>query len=206
MNIKLFFDTETTGLPLYSEPSGDPRQPHIVQLGAQLVDIDQDRTISSLDVIIKPDGWVIPEDVAALHGITTEHAMLVGIPERAALEALLGLWRAAGERVAHNESFDARIVRIAIKRLLQDDQLADEWKAAPAYCTARNATDLVQIPKASGRGYKMPTLAEAYRHFKGRDLINAHRALADTKACRDVYNGIRGLELPALAHEGFIAA
>lgn len=38
MNPALFFDTETTGLPLFEQPSEDPRQPHIVQLAACLVD------------------------------------------------------------------------------------------------------------------------------------------------------------------------
>lgn len=31
-------DCETTGLPLFKEPSEDPRQPHIVELAAMLID------------------------------------------------------------------------------------------------------------------------------------------------------------------------
>lgn len=34
----IVYDTETTGLPLFSQPSEDPRQPHIVQLAAIVVD------------------------------------------------------------------------------------------------------------------------------------------------------------------------
>ena len=39
------FDTETTGLPLFSERSSDPRQPHCVQLAYELVDVDACREI-----------------------------------------------------------------------------------------------------------------------------------------------------------------
>ena len=77
MNLALAYDTETTGLPLWNDPSDDPRQPHIVQLAAALVDIDTRRTIASMDVIVKPDGWTIPDDTVAVHGITTEHALRV---------------------------------------------------------------------------------------------------------------------------------
>jgi DNA polymerase-3 subunit epsilon len=59
MNIAIFYDTETTGLPLFKEPSEHPDQPHIVQLAGCLVDLDTRKTIASMDVIVKPDGWTI---------------------------------------------------------------------------------------------------------------------------------------------------
>lgn len=86
MNLALFYDTETTGLPLFKEPSEHPDQPHIVQLAACLVDLDTRKTIASMDVIVKPNGWTIPAEVSAIHGITTEHAMDVGISEAMAIE------------------------------------------------------------------------------------------------------------------------
>lgn len=198
MDLKLFYDFETTGFPLYSEPSGDPRQPHITQVGARLVDVSSPTltVISTIDLIVKPEGWIIPDEVAALNGITTDYALAAGIPEICALEALHELWRRANERVAHNESFDARIGRIAIKRLMGDDDFADEWKAAPAYCTMRAATNHVQVPKAKGNGWKQPSLSEAFRHFTGREHTGAHRALADVDASMAVYLGIRCAEAP----------
>lgn len=200
MNAALFYDTETSGLPLFDKPSEDPRQPHIVQLGVVLVDIDTDKTLASVDVIIRPDGWVIPEEVAKVHGITTEMAMDLGIPEGAAVEMLLELWRPAAPRlrIGHNESFDARITRIALMRFC-DDPLADQWKAGRAECTAVMTTKLCALPpteamlRAGRNNFKTPKLVEAYRHVFGRELQNAHTAMADAQACREVYMAVRAL-------------
>ena len=41
MNLALFYDTETTGLPDFKAPSEAQHQPHIVQLAALLVDLFQ---------------------------------------------------------------------------------------------------------------------------------------------------------------------
>ena len=32
--------------------------------------------------------------------------------------------------------------------------------------------------------FKTPNLGEAYRHFTGNELVNAHSAMADVMACR----------------------
>lgn len=201
MNPALFYDTETTGLPLFSEPSEDPRQPHIVQLAALLVDLDTRKTMASIDVIVRPDGWTIPDDVAAIHGITTEHALDVGIGESMALGLLLELWgetRATQRlRIGHNEQFDARIVRIALMRY-EDEPLADRWKAGAAECTARMATPICALPptekmKAAKRfHHKTPNLTEAVAHLLSANLANAHSALADAQACRDIYFAMTG--------------
>lgn len=200
MNLLLAYDTETTGLPLFNEPSEDPRQPHIVQLGAALVDTDTWSTIASLDVIVRPDGWTIPDDVAAIHGITTEHAMDVGISERKALGLLLEMWGDAlpeqRPRLGHNEGFDARIVRIGLMRF-EDEPLADKWKAGRAECTQVLATPILKLPptakmlRAGFRKHKSATLGEAYKYFTGRDLVGAHRAMVDVRACIDVFRAIK---------------
>lgn len=199
MRTILFYDTETTGLPLFSEPSEDPRQPHIVQLAAKLVDSDTRKTIASIDLIARPDGWTIPDDVADIHGITTQHALAVGVPERLIVEALLHLYECKGgqpvTRCGHNESFDARMVRIAMMRF----GLAgpDEWKVGASWCTALMSTPIMKLPPtermvATGRkGPKMPKLSEAYKFFTGKELENAHSALADVDACAAVHWAIQ---------------
>lgn len=194
MNLATFFDTETTGLPLFHEPSEDPRQPHIVQLGACLVDLDTRATLATLDVIVKPEGWTIPDEVAAIHGITTERALSVGVPEALAVELLLEMTKGR-LRIAHNESFDARIVRIACKRHFEE-VVAEEWKAGQASCTATLSTPILKLPPtpkmvAAGRRHpKTPNLGEAFRHFTRRELEGAHSALVDVHACMAVWFAI----------------
>jgi DNA polymerase-3 subunit epsilon len=195
MNLALFYDTETTGLPLFKEPSEHPDQPHIVQLAAALVDLDTRNIINSIDLVIKPDGWTIPDAVAAIHGITTEHAMDVGVPAHMAIEMFLEMWGVKRTRIAHNEQFDARLVRIACMR--HAPQCADMWKDGKAECTAIMATPIVKAPPtakmiAAGRNhYKTANLAEAVLHLTGKPLVNAHSAMADVTGCMDVYFAIR---------------
>lgn len=177
----IFYDTETTGLPDFKAPSESEHQPHIVQLAALLVDPATGKTINSIDVIIKPDGWIIPDDVTEIHGISTELAMDVGVSEKLALEMFMDMW-GGRKRVGHNESFDARIIRIGLMRYGSD--LAEVFKAGEAECTMRLST------KACGLG-KAPKLSEAYRHFVNEELENAHSAMADALACRDIYFSIK---------------
>lgn len=204
MTLALFYDTETTGLPLFDQPSEDPRQPHIVQLGACLVELEARKTLATLDVVVKPEGWTIPDEVAAIHGITTERALQVGIPESLAVELLLELAKQAELRVGHNEQFDARIVRIACKRHFTEET-AEEWKAGRAECTARLSTPILKLPptekmRKAGRHHpKTPNLGEAFQHFTGRPLEGAHSALVDVHACVEVYHAVMALRQPEAA-------
>ncbi len=206
MNLLFVYDTETSGLPLFKKPSSDPDQPHIVQAAGILVDADTRDVISSFDLIARPDGWDIPDEVTAIHGITTEKALEVGIDECEIVHLLFAFAEMSSQRIGHNQPFDARIVRIALKRFA-GDAVADEWKAMPAGCTQKQATALMDLPpsakmKAAGRMHKKTAnLAEAYQHFTGKVLEEAHSALADTLACMAVYWKIVDLGQPDAAPE-----
>lgn len=210
----VFYDTETTGLPLFKEPSEDPRQPHLVQLATIKTD-EAGAQLDEMNVIIRPDGWEIPDDVAAIHGITTERAMDEGVPEAEALDAFIDLIELnfhnttkTFTRVGHNELFDARIIRIALKRYRAE--LADAWKDLPASCTARMSQKIVGLPpSAAMAAHKMkmsktPELGEAFEFFMGRPLEGAHDALVDVRGCRDVFFAIRSREQAGPAREAII--
>lgn len=184
------FDTETTGLPDWKQPSDAEHQPHIVQLAAHVVDEDTRKIIQTLDVIVKPEGWTIPSETIEVHGITNEMAMDVGVPEKLALEMFLEIWRSCGMRIAHNTTFDNRIIRIGTKRYFDDD-VVDAWKAGEYQCTGLLSKPIMQMEPQGKYGYKMPKLVEAYQYFCGKELENAHTAIADVNACLDVYWAIQ---------------
>jgi len=200
MSLILFYDTETQGLPLFDQPSEDVRQPHIVSIAASLIDSDTRREVSSLDAIVKPEGWIIPDDVIAIHGITNERASAEGIGERDVLNAYLQMHDQCTFRVGHNETFDARMIRIALKRFGYSDEFADAFKAAPCRCTMWDSLKPCKLP-GRGRGqFKKPKLSEAYQHFFGKPMENAHSARGDVDACIAVFWAIQdatGAELKA---------
>lgn len=186
------FDTETTGLPDWKSPSEAEHQPHLVQLAAHQFDMTDRKIIQSLDVIIKPEGWNIPQEVSEIHGITTEYASDVGVSENLALEMLLEMW-AGRLRVAHNTTFDNRIIRIATKRYCPDPVI-DAWREGRYECTGLLSKPIMKMLPKGRYGYKMPKLVEAYKHFTGKDLENAHTAIADVNACLEVYCAIKSAE------------
>lgn len=196
------FDTETTGFPLFRDPSDDPRQPHIVDICALLY-TPQGELVDSFEAMVRPDGWDIPNEVSVIHGITNELALEHGIPEHIAIEGFMNIWRQAGLRVAHNVSFDDRILRIGLMRFF-GTEVADEYRAGDKFCTCQTTTNIVQCPPtakmiAAGRGkqYKQPTVAQALKFFTGEDLVGGHRARPDTEACARVYFALQAYQSAA---------
>jgi len=190
MNRILFYDFETTGIPEWGKPSDDPCQPRITQIAAELVDEESRETLAALNFMIKPDGWIIPDEVAALTGITTERADQHGFLITDVLPAFLGMWKKSSLRCGHNESFDARMARI---EMLRDggysEDFCDQWKAGAAYCTQAKSTKIVNTGRDGKK--KTASLAEAYKFFTGQELTGAHNAATDVAACKAVYFGIQ---------------
>jgi DNA polymerase-3 subunit epsilon len=172
--IALFFDTETTGF------KSSTFTPEIVQIGAILQDTETRRVLAELNVIIKAKD-AIPPRVSEIHGITDELAQRFGV-ESTTAESMFSLMVIMVDIVvAHNIKFDLEII-------------AGVWPAASAeltikqqYCTMIEAESRVGLTGNHAGGTKYPKLIEAYRHFYGKEFDNQHDAMADVRACRDVY-------------------
>ncbi|PIA74273.1 3'-5' exonuclease [Ectopseudomonas toyotomiensis] len=187
------FDFETTGIPDWKQPSEAGHQPHIVEVAALLCDAEGN-IIDRYQAIVRPNGWEISPEMTEIHGISQEQAMDEGIPEIEALEGFLAIHARASIRAAHNATFDDRIARIAIARYHGKD-LADSFKESTTkFCTCYESRPVLNLP-----GKKLPSLAEAYKHFTGEDLVEAHRAMPDALACARVYFALMGVAMPAAA-------
>ena len=183
----IFCDTETTGLPDFNQRARWPGQPHIVQIAALICD-EAGNILETYEAIAKPDGWAIPPELTAIHGISNEHALKVGIPEKEILVKVLAMIRASNLLCAYNVTFDKFIVRIGLRRydLMTDDD--DQWwKSLPTYCAMRAMIDVVnKEPKIRGR-YCYPKLMESYRHAFGKGFEGAHGAMADLQATLELF-------------------
>jgi DNA polymerase-3 subunit epsilon len=173
--IVLFFDTETTGFPNESNP------PEIVQIGALLEDTDSGRILAELNLIVQAGG-PIPQATIDVHGITDELSARHGIKKEIADNMFAILAKQADRVVAHNIEFDRKVIN-------------GIWPISGAiiamkeeYCTMQNCAPFGDMPRRHATSNKFTKLADAYRYFYRKDFDNAHDAMADVRACQDLYH------------------
>ncbi len=181
INDVLFLDTETTGIPDRSAKWDVDfmEYPHVVQI-AWL------HGCKAENHIIRPDGWEIPEETVAVHGITTEYAKEHGEPFAAVVDMLIQDCHEAGLICGHNIHFDTQIVKANILRELGREYYdANDVESAlfkgKRIDTMRPTMKWVDARMANGR-LKFPNLTELYsRCFPGKSFP-AHDAMEDVKA------------------------
>lgn len=173
----LFFDTETTGKADFKKPFDHPCQPRLVQLAARLYDFNSPRPLQSVALIVKPLDFTISKEVSAIHGITHEMASDLGVNPRFALDIFEDFLRRAMWVVGHNVAYD-----ILVMSRERGSAIGHR-----SFCTMQSSTDLCKLTGQWGK-YKWPKLSEVYRFAFGRDLQNAHDALVDITATKEVYD------------------
>jgi DNA polymerase III epsilon subunit-like protein len=147
----------------------------MIQLAYLLADADG-KTIAAGDHIIKPVGFTIPDDAARIHGISTERALAEG---KDLLEVLKEFQAALGRAeylIAHNLSFDEKIMGAEFLR----NNLPDTIPSKVRICTMNSSTEYCAIPGPYGN--KWPKLAELHVKLFGADFEGAHNAAADIAA------------------------
>ncbi len=173
----LFFDTETTGLPgNWKAPVTDlDNWPRLVQLAYLYYDTNGNE-ISGGDFIIQPEGFTIPAQASRIHGITNERALREGQSISSVLQLFSSLVEEAGYLVAHNMSFDEKIVGAEFLRNGMPNSIASKRKI----CTMKQTTNFCAIN--GPYGYKWPKLSELHYKLFRTGFDEAHNAAVDITA------------------------
>jgi DNA polymerase-3 subunit epsilon len=186
----LFFDTETTGLPRnWKAPVTDLNNwPRMIQIAWILCD-DKGNHIESDDFIIKPENFEIPRDASRVHGISTEKAINEGVALEMVLKKFNELVEQADYIVAHNISFDEKILGAELLR----KRIQSNFNRKRKLCTMQSSTDYCRLP--GPYGYKWPKLSELHIKLFGVDFDDAHDASVDINATEKCFWEMRKIGL-----------
>ena len=202
----LFFDTETTGI----RKGGFI--PRVVQIGAMLTD-NEGKVVGELNLLLHPEGFEnIPVEASNVHGFSTDFVKNHGVDRYMALNAFFAMMEQADTVVAHNAEYDMDLLQIKTdyyKDIHNDIQAGTIWQdilnEAKVFCTMLNSREILKLPlseaqasffkdKGIDQQYKNPRLEEAHIHFMGYNFEGAHDAMADVRACKDVFFKLHSLK------------
>ena len=189
----LIFDTETTGIPDFHQPSDSAGQPYLVELGMVLVTLPDLKVVDTFQTLIQPAGWELTDELTAIHGITTAMCAENGMPVKAALTQYWRWANFAHVHIAYNAQFDRRIMRIALLRNGATREHIESMEANRrlldpcSVCTPIAALPPTDKMRRSGRWkYKTPKLKESFFALFGREMSDAHTALGDVMALHEI--------------------
>ncbi len=189
----LFFDTETSDLPKFKLPNNHPSQPWVVQLAAKLIS-DAGDVLTSVNLMCKSNGLPIAKGAQDTHGISVELADQYGYDAVQVLDMFFSLCQRADSIVAHNISFDKRLISIMAHRAEMRDLYTESFISKSMECTMRSTTKFCALPFPSGRrGNKWPKLEELYKILFNEELVGAHDAMIDVDATVRCYFELKNL-------------
>lgn len=189
------FDTETTGLFLFKDektgipvPADDPRQPRLCSFAMIYLDaagLEVGRTVK----LIKPDGWELSEEAAAVNVLTMERLHDEGVPVAEVLDEWTeGVRERRLDFAAFNAQHDMKVLRAELRRAGRDDM----FQITRNICLMRASHSAGVIKPDNGKGF--PKLEHACAHF-GIVLTDKHTALGDAMAAADVWRKLKSIDL-----------
>lgn len=187
----LIFDTETSGLPTRSSPpqQQDPVRMYdtarLVSLAWLMVDPVTMNIVQSDYYVVRPEGFTISENSAAIHGITHDTAVQTGLPVSLVLRAFYADLMRASLIVCHNVEFDIGVMNSEFMRGDTGLQHAAHiLQSRPTFCTMKKGM-------AAMKQRRYPKLIDLHRflHPERADepLPHLHHAKYDTQYCLECF-------------------
>ena len=171
LNNVLCFDCETTGVPEKGMKWDEDflRFPRPVTMAWAFGDTEKHE-------IIRPQGWDIPTETVAIHGVTTEQADKEGKPFVEVVTEFLNDAEKCPLICAHNIYFDTSIIKAAIMALCPE--LAD--KAESALFKGKRIDTMYKTIKFVGSKYPMVDRANIH------DLKNCLQSCSTLKRSQSI--------------------
>lgn len=168
---RIVFDTETTGLGTTDR---------LVSIAWRKFDRSYN-TIEKKHYIVKPLDFVITNSY--FHGITQEHALVVGEPVGVILDHFKNALLDCDTIIAHNISFDMRFVMNEYRKIHHTDFVFP------------NAVDTCPMGKKYMKmaGRKRPSLGMLYSYLFEREMDGSHTADGDVDACFECYREMKDI-------------
>lgn len=178
METFLFIDTETSGFKKNGNLIQEG-QARVCQLAMILTD-DRANTLAQMSSLVRPEGWSISKGALNVHGKTEEMCMKHGISQGEMVDIFDSFLSRSTQVVAHNEAFDRGMMEVELAYSGDENPDLKDW-----FCTMKQNTHICG---------KWPKLEFTLQHYCGRSLGNdAHDAMADAKACKDIFFAMRGI-------------
>ncbi len=169
---KLFIDLETTGV--------DAVKDRICQIA--IINVDGTEYSS----LINPER-VIPDEATKIHGIT--NAMVLDAPKFGEVaERVRDMLAAADHFVAYNGIFDFQFLQTELNRTIGFDLNERNYTFVDPYKIFRK-----MFPH---------NLSNAYHYYTGKPLENAHNAIVDIRATREILEQ-QETKYPELFSQGY---
>ena len=129
--------------------------------------------------MVCPTGFTIPLSATKIHNISTEEAIIKGEPIKlVACQLYKDIEKyKVTHFVAHNAYFDFNVVCSELYRLRMHNMISKLF-AMERYCTMINGRKILKLSKN-------PRLSELYELVTKRQMVGAHDAQCDTRACKE---------------------
>ncbi len=190
--IAAFVKTESTGLFDPRAPGDAAHQPRMVRASCAVFDGRTEH--ACFDVLVTPEGFRIPDEATAIHGVRHQDATMLGVPVKIAVAMLTNLAKVASTLVMQSQ-FDDDLIQAELARFGR--ALDFSRPALRRVHLGQRAALLCKLPRMNGENaddYRTPTIAEAVKFLFDEDHT-PHSGLADVRALERIFAEVdkRGL-------------
>ena len=182
----LFIDTASN---CFRPRGGGDWEPHMVRYAA--IQEGDDGTSETRVSLVQPEpGWTYLAETYPYHRVGPGEFASDGVSIGEVAKDLAALLDNVTRIVWHSANFHRKVM----VSVFADAGIDDPPPPPETFDTCGGSADIVRVRLMSNGQWKPPSLAEAYRHFTGEDMVQSSNwrdhAVIQVNAVREVYQGV----------------